>query len=239
MTELALEKGDIVVATLRRPEAIYTPKQLLVLKLDVTKPAEVTAAFDEAVKAYRRIAIVYNNAGYSILGEFEATTEQIARAVFDVNFFGAVNVTKDAVRIFRDMSSGVVYFDPAAVSFYAATKSALKSVSDALAVELDPEWNIKISEVEAGAFSTNALQAMVRTADHPAYTNPALGANQHKTFLAGSSFPPETPPVSAAVEDPPRHLPLGNDAVQPAQSKSAELLENAQKVASWSESLVA
>lgn len=140
MTELALAKGDIVVATLRKPEAIsdlaakYTSKQLLVLKLDVTKPAEITAAFDEAVKAYGHIDIVYNNAGYSVLGEVEATTEQIARSVFDANFFGAVNVTKEAVRVFRDvnkpqggrlmqMSSAAVHFDPAAVSFYAATKS--------------------------------------------------------------------------------------------------------------------
>ena len=140
MTELALEKGDIVVATLRKPEAIsdlaakYTSKQLLVLKLDVTKPTEITAAFDEAVKAYGRIDVVYNNAGYAVMGEFEATTEQTARAMFDVNFFGAANVTKEAVRIFRDvnrpqggrliqMSSLVAYAGPPAFAFYAATKS--------------------------------------------------------------------------------------------------------------------
>lgn len=140
MTELVLAKGDIAVATLRKPEVIsdlsskYTSKQLLVLKLDVSKPAEVVAAFDAAVKAFGRIDVVFNNAGYSVLGEVEAASEQIARGVFDVNFFGAVNVSKEAVRIFRDvnrpqggrliqMSSGVVYYEAGAIAFYAATKS--------------------------------------------------------------------------------------------------------------------
>lgn len=139
ITELALEKGDIAVATLRKPEMIsdlaakYTSKHLLVLKVDVLKPAEIRAAFDEAVKAYGRIDVVFNNAGYNVIGEVEATTDQIARAVFDVNFFGAVNVSKEAVRTFRDvnkpqggrliqMSSMVVHNDPAGYAFYAATK---------------------------------------------------------------------------------------------------------------------
>ncbi|KAI0725857.1 hypothetical protein C8Q72DRAFT_930941 [Fomitopsis betulina] len=278
MTELALAKGDIVVATLRKPEAIsdlaakYTSKQLLVLQLDVTKPAEITAAFDDAVKAYGRIDVIYNNAGYGVFGEVEATTEQTARAVFDVNFFGAVNVTKEAIRIFRDvnrpqggrliqMSSAVVYFEPGLVSFYAATKSALNAVSDALAIELDPEWNIKVSSptiivlslasqplLEAGGFSTNALQSLVRTEGHPAYSKPTPATSGLRELLSGRSHPPGTPLVSAGVkviyklsevEDPPRHLPLGNDAVQVAQSRSAELLENARKTASWSEGLAA
>ncbi|KAI0722102.1 hypothetical protein C8Q72DRAFT_946947 [Fomitopsis betulina] len=210
--------------------AKYTSKQLLDLRLDVTKPAEITAAFDEAAKAYGRIDVVYNNAGYAVLGEFEATTEQTARAIFDVNFFGAVNVTKEAVRAFRDVKK---------------PQGALDSISDTLASELDPEWNIKILEVESGTFNTNAKQNVFRTKDHPAYSKPTLAANQTKTSLVGDSFPPETPLASAAVEaiyklseveEPPRHLPLGNGAVQleVAHSRSAELLENARKVASWS-----
>ena len=179
MTELVLAKGDIAVATLRKPEVIsdlsfkYTSKQLLVLKLDVSKPAEVVAAFDAAVKAFGRIDVVFNNAGYNVLGEVEATSEQIARGVFDVNFFGAVNVSKDAVRIFRDvnkpqggrlsqMSSGVVYYKLVPLLSTQLLKAvsirqlcltrhkadrvgclALNAISDALAVEVDPEWNIK------------------------------------------------------------------------------------------------
>ena len=139
MTELVLEKGDIAVATLRKPEAIsdlasqYTSERLLVLKLDVSKPQEITAAFDAAVKTFGRIDVVFNNAGYAILGEVEATTDQLARGIFDVNFFGALNVSKEAIRVFREvnkpqggrliqMSSAIVYYEPGASALYAATK---------------------------------------------------------------------------------------------------------------------
>ena len=146
MTELVLAKGDIAVATLRKPEMLadlsarYDAKQLLVLKLDVVKAEEIRAAFDAAVKAFGRIDVVFNNAGYAVLGELEATPEQTARALFDVNFFGAANVTKEAVRVFRDvnrpqggqllqMSSMAVHLDAAAHAFYAATKCGEQCLS--------------------------------------------------------------------------------------------------------------
>lgn len=54
--------------------------------------------------------------------------------MFDVNFFGVVNVTKEAVRIFREtikprdgrfirMCSAVVHYDPNSAAFYAATEA--------------------------------------------------------------------------------------------------------------------
>ena len=50
MTRCALANGDRVVATLRNPSALttfasnYSSPQLLVLKLDVTRPEEIKAA---------------------------------------------------------------------------------------------------------------------------------------------------------------------------------------------------
>ena len=108
MAEVALEKGDMVVATLRRPSVLddlaakHTPDQLRVLKLDVTQPAEIVAAFAEAKKAFGRVDIVFNNAGVGSVGEVESTPEDAARHVFDVTFWGAVNVSKEAVRFFRE-----------------------------------------------------------------------------------------------------------------------------------------
>lgn len=150
MTELVLAKGDIAVATLRKPAMIsdlavqYGPERLLVLKLDVVKADEIISAFDAAVKAFGRVDVVFNNAGYAVVGEFEATSEQTARALFEVNFFGAANVTKEAVRVFPDvnrpqggrllqMSSMAVLTDAAAIAFYAATKCGERCI--ALAVD--------------------------------------------------------------------------------------------------------
>ena len=108
VTEAALEHGDKVVATLRRPRVLdnlvckYGSDQLRVVKLDVTKPEEVDNAFIVAKKAFGRVDIVFNNAGIALVGEIEATPEATARELFDINFWGAVNVSKTAVKFFRD-----------------------------------------------------------------------------------------------------------------------------------------
>lgn len=139
MVELVLAKGDTAVATLRKPEAIadlaakHPSDKLLVLKLDVVKPEEIKTAFSSAIKQFGRIDVVFNNAAFGTLGEVESTPDDKARAMFDVNFFGAANVSKEAVRVFRDVnkpqggkliqvSSMAGYRPPPALAYYAASK---------------------------------------------------------------------------------------------------------------------
>lgn len=111
MTELVLAKGDIAVATLRTPSVLdelktkYSQDKLLVLKLDVTDTAEVAAAFAAAVAHFGRVDAVFNNAAYSIFGEAEAVSAATARAMFDVNLWGAIAVSQEAVRVFRDVNT--------------------------------------------------------------------------------------------------------------------------------------
>ena len=108
LTEAALEHGDKVVATLRNPTILddlaskYGPDQLCVVKLDVTKPEEIENVFATAKRVFGRVDIVFNNAGIGAVGEIEAIPEEIGRRIFDVNFWGAANVSKTAVRFFRE-----------------------------------------------------------------------------------------------------------------------------------------
>ena len=110
MTEHVLNIGNKVIATLRKPEALsdltarYPPTQLLVVKVDVTNNADITAAFAKAEQVFGRIDVVFNNAGVGITGEVESTGEADAREMFDVNFWGAAHVSKEAVRFFRDVN---------------------------------------------------------------------------------------------------------------------------------------
>ena len=110
LTEIVLEKGGIAIATARRPEALsdlsakYPADRLLVLKLDVSKPQEIVDAFTAAKEKFGRIDVVANNAAYGTLGEVEATTDEDARRLFETNFWGAVNVSKEAVRFFRELN---------------------------------------------------------------------------------------------------------------------------------------
>ena len=114
MTKLALKRGDIVVATARKPEVLddlkaeYPSSQLITLELDVSDPQHVKDAFKQAKASFGRIDVVFSNAGYGVLGEVEATPEDEARAMFDTNFWGAANVSREAIKCFREVNGPAV-----------------------------------------------------------------------------------------------------------------------------------
>ncbi|OJA20021.1 hypothetical protein AZE42_13822, partial [Rhizopogon vesiculosus] len=184
-----LRKGDNVVATLRKPSALddlatlYPKDRLLILPLDVTVPSDITDAFVKARETFGRVDVVFNNAGICFIGEVEGMPEGDAKHLFDTNFWGAANVTKEAVATFRDfneppgghllqMSSRTVLQVVPGAAHYAATKAgiyvsltfvrdatytvatAFESLSEGYAAELDPAWNIKITVMQPARFRT-------------------------------------------------------------------------------------
>ena len=110
MTKCVLKNGSIAVATLRTPSnldalrAEYSSDKLFIIKLDVTKPEEIASAFKQVKEKLGRIDYVFNNAGYAVVGEVEGVKEADARAMFEVNFWGAMNVTKEALEFFREVN---------------------------------------------------------------------------------------------------------------------------------------
>ena len=179
MTELLLEKGEIVVATARKPEVLddlkakYPSTQFITVKLDVDKVQDIKNGFATAKDTFGRIDVVFSNAGWSTFAEVEAHPEEEARKMFDTNFWGSTNVSREAVRFFREEnepSGGLLLLNSsltgiratAGVAYYSASKhgtvlrtslmqleliisvSALEGVTEALAEELDPSWNIKV-----------------------------------------------------------------------------------------------
>ena len=110
MVEYVLSKGDIAVATLRKPDVLddlkakFPASQLLILKLDVTQPQDIADAFAKTKEVFGRIDVVFNNAGYAIVTEVEATPEDVARSMFEVTFWGAERVSREAVKFFREVN---------------------------------------------------------------------------------------------------------------------------------------
>jgi len=137
VTEHVLKSGDIAVATLRSPSALsdlsatYPASKLLVVQLDVSDASAIVKAFAKAAEAFGRVDVVFNNAGYGLNSVGEGAPEEAVRKQFEVNFWGAVNVTKEAVRVFREInsppggrliqnSSMTVFYGIPALSYYAA-----------------------------------------------------------------------------------------------------------------------
>ena len=107
LTEFILERNEIVVATLRKPSDVDDlvakyPANLHVLPLDITSPVQISEAFQKVKETFGRIDIVVNNAAISTLGEVESVSDNVARAIFETNFWGTLSMTKAAVSFFRE-----------------------------------------------------------------------------------------------------------------------------------------
>ncbi|KAH9942738.1 hypothetical protein B0H21DRAFT_779899 [Amylocystis lapponica] len=262
-TECVLAKGDIVVATLRKPEMLadltekYGSDRLLVLKLDVTSRDEIVAAFAKAQEVYGRIDVVYNNAGYGLNGEVEGVPDDLARGIFDVNFWGAVHVSQEAVRFFRDvnkpsggrllqMSSASGIQAIPCVGFYTASKFALEGISEAMAAELHPDWNIKVTILEPGVFQTDGLSKnLVFAPPHPAYGEGTL-PHMFRAVLKAGTVPYTFSKVdvmcervykAASTPDLPLRLPLGRAAMDAYQIKSDSLKQIHEIAKAWNENI--
>ncbi|KIJ35951.1 hypothetical protein M422DRAFT_34470 [Sphaerobolus stellatus SS14] len=255
VTEHVLSKGDIVVATLRKPSALsdltakYDKSRLLVLKLDVSNLREIKNTFATIERTFGRLDVVHNNAGYGLLAEAEATPEEVARDMFEVNFWGLVNVSKEAVRFFREVnkpgvggrllntSSMAGIGGLPAMSFYSASKFAVEGFSEALSKEMKEEWNIKIIILAFGAFKTNAVSAIFSV---PLESLPAYQGGVVDYMRGAFSGPPSGgDPVKAAREiyrianepnAPARQRVLfGSDVVGLARGAITQLQEDTEK----------
>lgn len=102
-----LESGHCVVATARNLTTLSdlpdTPS-ILTLQLDITSRLSIEAAFAKAIARFGHVDIVVNNAGYGILGDAEGITEEEARAIFETNYWGTVNMSLEAMKTFRQVN---------------------------------------------------------------------------------------------------------------------------------------
>ncbi|XVQ89700.1 SDR family NAD(P)-dependent oxidoreductase [Microbispora siamensis] len=164
--EAALQVGDRVVGAARNVEPLADlarryPDDLVRLPLDVTDRAAVFAAVERAVAAFGRLDIVVNNAGAMLLGMLEEATQEQIRAHFDVNLFGAIWVTQAVLPYLRAQGGGRILQVTTMgtgggfpmVGLYAAGKSALDSVSEAVAMEAE-RFGVKLTIVQMGGYDT-------------------------------------------------------------------------------------
>jgi NAD(P)-dependent dehydrogenase (short-subunit alcohol dehydrogenase family) len=131
------------------------------VSLDVTDGPSIDRAVDALVAASGPPVALVNNAGVTLRGYFEDLTEEETRRIFEVNCFGAMNVSKRVLPLMRAagggrivmMSSVAGRIGSAALAPYVATKFALEGFAESLSLEVAP-FNIKVVIVEPGIVAT-------------------------------------------------------------------------------------
>ncbi len=112
--------------------------------LDVTKDTQWAERLAEFHAATGRLDILVNNAGILRAGPFESLELSAHRAIVEVNLVGVLAGTHTAFRYLRDtpgaqvvnLCSASAIYGQAELASYGATKSAVKSFTEAL----DLEW---------------------------------------------------------------------------------------------------
>ncbi len=158
------EKGWNVVATQRSPDVDRSFDHLenvLLVKLDVTDTNSISEAFDRSVKAFGKLDVVVNNAGYGVDGVFEAMSDEVIEQQFNTNVFGLMRVTRAAIRHMRAVGGGIIIQVSSMggkvtfplYSIYHSSKFAVEGFTESLHYELSP-FNIRLKLVEPGLTAT-------------------------------------------------------------------------------------
>jgi NAD(P)-dependent dehydrogenase (short-subunit alcohol dehydrogenase family) len=237
IVEAALERGDHVVATARNVDSLADLAKrdgVLVLRLDVTKPVEIDVAVREATERFGRVDVLVNNAGFSILGAVEETSEAALRETMETMFFGAVALTRAVIPGMRSRRSGTIVqitsvggiTTAPGFGAYCAAKHALEGLSECMEKELAPH-GVHVLLVEPGAFRTSLFGSRFRhLPELDAYAGTVGGLRTWVKATDGSQ--PGDPKKAAvaivdAVHSPsmPLRLPLGADAVSGIREKLA------------------
>jgi NAD(P)-dependent dehydrogenase (short-subunit alcohol dehydrogenase family) len=234
----ALDAGHSVVVTARRPETLQDlveahPDRAVAAALDVTDRTQINDAVGVADTAFGGPDVLVNNAGYGYLSAVEEGDDADVRALFDTNFFGAVDIIKAVLPRMRaqggghiiNVSSmtGIVTNPPN--TYYSCTKHALEALTEGLAKEVSP-LGIKVSAIEPGAFQTDYItRSMQQAASIDGYDHVTERKELIKAF--GEHLPGDPAKLAAAVlrlaemDDPPLRLLLGGDALQAFREKMA------------------
>jgi NADP-dependent 3-hydroxy acid dehydrogenase YdfG len=128
---------------------------------DVTNRADLEALVALAIERFGRLDVIVNNAGIGPISRFDALCVDDWDAMIDVNLRGTLYGIAAALPVFARQESGHVInvISTAGIKIvptmgvYAATKNAVRTVTEALRQEAGP--NLRVTEVSPGMVATN------------------------------------------------------------------------------------
>jgi NAD(P)-dependent dehydrogenase (short-subunit alcohol dehydrogenase family) len=247
IAKAALAAGNAVVATGRRPETVEqalggAQDDLLVVKLDITSPADAQAAVQAAVERFGRIDVLVNNAGNFYAGFFEEISPEDFRAQIETTLFGPMNVTRAVLPVMRAQRSGLVVAISSTAGIvgyefntaYAASKFGVEGWIESLTPEVAP-FGIRTMVVEPGFFRTELL-----TPESTNYAEPSIDDYAERTeqtvavwkSMNGQQGGDPAKLANALVQlagqdEPPLRFVAGADAIAAVEQKAKDLLAQA------------
>lgn len=238
LSEAVLKHGHRAVVSARNPAQIQDivaryPQTSLAVQLDVANFSQIRLAISAAEKAFGRIDVLVNNAGYGYLAAVEEGEEKKFRDMFETNFFGLAALIRRVLpgmrvrergHIINISSVGGLLGNPGA-GYYNASKFAVEGLSEALAKEVEP-LGIRVTVVEPGPFRTDWAGRSLKQVRNPidAY---AKTSGARRAQISGYSGRQAGDPARAAqaiihiVESPapPMNLVLGKDGLKRVRDK--------------------
>jgi NAD(P)-dependent dehydrogenase (short-subunit alcohol dehydrogenase family) len=257
IAKAALAAGNAVVATGRNPDAVTeavgeADDDLLVVKLDITSPADAEAAVQAAVDRFGRIDVLVNNAGNFNAGYFEELTPEQMERQLATTLVGPMNVTRAVLPVMRQQRSGHVVTISSSAGLagfefgtaYAASKFGLEGWMESLAPEVEP-FGIHTTIINPGFFRTELL-----TQESTNYATPSIedyaerNAAQREAWEAQNGQQQGDPAKLAQAmltiadeEQPPHRFIAGADAIGTAEQQIATLQQQIEGFRELSSSL--
>jgi NAD(P)-dependent dehydrogenase (short-subunit alcohol dehydrogenase family) len=256
IAKAALAAGHPVIATGRDPgkvtAAIGHHKDLLTIKLDVTRLDDAHAAVAAAVAKFGRIDVLVNNAGNFYAGFFEELSAEQVRTQIETLLFGPMNVSRAVLPVMRKQRSGLLLTISSTAgisgllfcSAYAAAKFGIEGWMESLTPEVAP-FGIRTMLVEPGFFRTELLSKNSTTYAKPVIDDYAKQTQEIVASWSSMDGKQGGDPAKladalvhlAGLNEPPARFAAGADAVQTFETKANALLSQANAYRELSSSL--
>lgn len=180
---------------------------LRVHDMDLLDAESVSAVVERILVDEERLDVLVNNAGYGLIGGVEQVELERARASFETNFFGTMGLVQEVLPVMRRQGGGLIVnvstvfaaaVCPPAIGYYIASKAALETVCQALAIEAAP-WGVRVVNFQPGPVMTDLSRewgGRLSTSEDP---RPTLGDELYE-WVGGEEGPtPQSPAEVAAA----------------------------------------
>ena len=207
--------GYRVFGGVRRPESAGVVPGIEYVQMDVRDQNSVMSAVRSVLEKAGRIDVLINNAGVSLVGPIEATSDAEAEALFDVNVFGVLRVTRAVLPSMRSQGSGLVInissvlgFLPAPfMGLYASSKHALEGLSESLDHEVR-KMGVRVVLVEPSftqtKLDTNAIRTQAIINDYAAALAQSIDTVQQQ--VSNAPPPQEVAKKIVSIIEGKRHI---------------------------------